>query len=200
MVWKSFKMLWDTVSLDSFCSFSGLRIKSNGCPWHSCLSALAGASYFRCVEVLNSCQVFSQWQLKLHVFLQIKVELFSWWECLNTDRRVQLQTLILFGIKKLWLYICLFMLAGLGQYEPDWCPVSMPTEASGRGKPKPSCQKVTSLPQSKLYRVSDQNYCPYPLLLKCSFYSFLFLFSSLLQLIHLSWNCKNGRENEFDRE
>lgn len=44
---------------------------------------------------LNSCQVFSQWQLKLHLwrFLQIKVELFiCWWELLNTDRRVLLQT------------------------------------------------------------------------------------------------------------
>ncbi len=48
-----------------------------------------------CFRSLNSCWVFIQWQLKLHLwrFLQIKVELFIfWWECLNTDKRVLIQT------------------------------------------------------------------------------------------------------------
>ncbi|CAM4647556.1 unnamed protein product [Leuciscus chuanchicus] len=52
----------------------------------------------------------------------------------------------------------------------------MPTEASGRGTPKSSCQKVTSLPQSGLYRLLIAQNKPPPAL----------LFISEKKLCHLS--------------
>lgn len=117
---------------------------------------------------LNSCQVFSQWQLKLHLWRFYRSKLnYSfvdgnvWMEIAECCFRL--------GIKQVWLQICLCACRSGAAWTWLMPCVSMPTEASGRGKPKPSCQKVTSLPQSKLYRVSDQNESPYTVLLKGSF-------------------------------
>lgn len=124
--------------------------------------------------------MLSQWQLKLHMMFSYRSKLNYSFVYGNVSIQIRQWYF------RLWFFLgsnrsdCMFVCvpAGSGQYEPDWCPVSMPTEASGRGTPKLSCQKVTSLPQPKLYRVSDPNECPYTVtaLLKCIL--FLFCISS----------------------
>lgn len=134
------------------------------------------ASYFRCVEVLNFCQVLSQWQLKLHMMFFYRSKLNYSFVYGNVS--IQIREWYF----RLWFFLrsnrsyCMFVCVpvGSGQYEPDWCPVSMPTEGSGRGIPKLSCQKVTSLPQPKLYKVSDPNECPYTVTALCIFFSLLY--------------------------
>lgn len=152
---------------------------------------------------LNSCQVFSQWQLKLHLwrFLQIKVELFiCWWECLNTDRRVLLQTDSFWDQTGLtvYLFVCP-QVRGSMNLTDVLSPCQPKSQVEVNLNPPvrrwPLCPNPSSTGWVTRINAHTQHYC-WKFLFPSLFLSSIFLaavYSSVMKL-QLRWVFENGSE------